>query len=67
MLPAASTCLLPAFSLYLSPQSSHYKLKLRLPPPTNNLAQILVKENATWGCCGVEASGGAPEVEVMER
>ena len=35
--------------------------------PLNNLAQILVKENATWGCCGVQASGGAPEVEVMER
>ena len=29
--------------------------------------QILVKENATWGCCGVEASSGAPEVEAMER
>ena len=29
--------------------------------------QILVKENLTWGCCGIEASGGAPEVVVMER
>jgi len=26
--------------------------------------QILVKENATWGCGGVV---GAPEVAVMER
>ena len=53
----------------LSTQSSH---KLRPPrnddlPTRINLAQILVKENLTWGCCGIEASGGAPEVVVMER
>ena len=29
--------------------------------------QILVKENATWGCCGVEASAGAPENQEMNR
>ena len=29
--------------------------------------QILVKENLTWGCCSVEASAGAPEVQEMER
>mmetsp|Transcript_24897 Transcript_24897/g.50537 ORF Transcript_24897/g.50537 Transcript_24897/m.50537 type:complete len:129 (+) Transcript_24897:54-440(+) len=28
--------------------------------------QILIKENATWGCCGLDASG-APETEVIER
>merc|ERR1712216_574539 len=29
--------------------------------------QILVKENATLGCCGVEASAGAPENQEMNR
>jgi hypothetical protein len=42
------------------------------PPTTSphhlpaHASQILVKENSTWGCCGVEA-GGAPEGEVMAR
>ena len=52
-----------------------------LPPPTPaptatllvnrsllNAQQILVKENSTWGCCGVETSAnGAPAIETMER
>ncbi len=52
-----------------------------LPPPTpaptatllvnrslQNAPQILVKENSTWGCCGVETSAnGAPAIETMER
>jgi hypothetical protein len=30
--------------------------------------QIMVKENLTYGCCGVEPSpAGAPEIEAMER
>ena len=33
-----------------------------------NAQQILVKENSTWGCCGVETSAnGAPAIETMER
>ena len=33
------------------------------------LNQILVKENLTWGCCGVAppAGAGAPEVQTIER
>ena len=30
-------------------------------------SQILVKENATWGCCSVSDSAGAPETQEMER
>ena len=59
-------------SRHLSTQPSH-KIRFPRPPRDDDLPTRITsrrswsRRNATWGCCGVEASGGAPEVEAMER
>ena len=63
--PGTSVC--PLLSGAPLPFSARPPLRLTHCSP-NKHPQILVKENQTWECCGVSASsGGAPEIETMER
>ena len=57
----------PAGLLYSPPypthgHSAHKTVSLKCP-------QILIKEHATWSCCGVsvDSATGAPEIEAIER